>query len=327
MSSKDTERRKIYQEHPVLLLMNKLLSGSMETGEIRPVLDPIFGYRYPEVERVVEGTSADALALLERLEKAGILEKKFFDKIVSCPSCRTTNIAFHYMCPVCGSARIDKKGLVEHLSCGHIDTEDRFKKDGKLVCPRCNVELKELDVDYKRPGSWFECTSCHKRFDEPVFAHICRNCGTQFTIKNATLTDIYSYILNKEAEAEARRRVILLTPIVVSLEKLGFKVESPGLVQGASGTTHQFDIVASKTIGVASRVIVIGVASSPIEVDEQPIVSMFAKIFDAHTAHAILIAVPKLSGTARQLSELYKIKVIEAANTEEAVKKLRVIIG
>ncbi len=322
-----SEREKLYREHAVLILLNRLLSGAAGSGEIRPVLDPVFGYRYPEVERDIEGTSADALALLERLEKARILEKKFFDKIVLCPSCKVSKVTFHYLCPVCGSLHIHKKGLIEHISCGHIDAEEKFKKDGKLICPRCDLELKELGVDYRIPGSWFECASCHKRFDEPVFVHDCGNCGSRFTVRDAILTDIYSYILNKEAEAEVRRGIILLTPIAEALRKAGFSVESPGFVQGTSGATHQFDIVASKTVGGTKSFIGIGVASSTIEVDEQPVISLFAKIFDTHPAQAILVVIPKLGETGRRMADLYKIKVVEAANVEEAVKKLRALVG
>jgi len=315
-----TERLKLYREHDVILLLNRLISEG--AGELKPILDPVHGFRYPEVEKVMGGTTTDAVNLIEKLANAGILEKRFFDKIVYCPSCKAANIAFRYVCPVCRDTHIDPKALFEHIPCGYIDIEDRFRKDDKLLCPRCHIELKKLGVDYKRVGSWFECMACKRRFDDPLPICTCRSCGTTFTIKEADFADVHSYVLTAKAKAELQKGVLFLTRIRDFLEKEGYSVEIPGYLEGASGTTHRFDIVASDTKLPTKNVLVIDVASSDTIVEEHPVISLFAKNFDTGASPSIMIAVPKLSESGKKLAELYKINVIEATDMDEAVTKL-----
>jgi hypothetical protein len=63
--------------------------------------------------------------------------------------------------------------------------------------------------------------------------------------------------------------------------------------------------------------------SSENVVSEQPVIALFAKIFDVTPERAYLIAVPKLSENAKKMAELYKIHAIEAKNADEAIASLR----
>jgi transposase-like protein len=322
--TENSEMLKLYREHDVILLLNRLVSEG--TDEIKPVLDPAHGFRYPEVEKLIGGTTTDAVNLIEKLANAGILEKKFFDKIIYCPSCKSANIAYRYVCPICRDAHIDLKALFEHIPCGYTDIEDRFKQDDKLVCPRCHVELKKLGVNYKRVRSGFECMACKKRFDDPLTISTCRNCGTTFTIKEADFADVHSYVLSANAKAELQKGMLFLTRIRGYLEKEGYSVEIPGYLEGASGATHRFDMVASDTKLPIKNALVIDVALSDTIVEEHPVISLFAKNFDTGTSPSIMVAVPKLSESGKKLAELYKINVIEATDMNEAVTKLYKII-
>jgi len=58
-------------------------------------------------------------------------------------------------------------------------------------------------------------------------------------------------------------------------------------------------------------------------VSEQPVIAMFAKIFDVSPNRAYLIAIPRLNDNARKMAELYNIQTIEAKNQKEAIDKLR----
>jgi hypothetical protein len=105
--------------------------------------------------------------------------------------------------------------------------------------------------------------------------------------------------------------------------KEGLKVESPGLLKGKSGANHSFDIVAYKK-NKSQKVMAIDLAMSPGNVvSEQPVIALFAKIFDVSPEKAHLIAIPKLSENGKKMAELYKIRAIEAKNQEEAIAALK----
>jgi hypothetical protein len=58
-------------------------------------------------------------------------------------------------------------------------------------------------------------------------------------------------------------------------------------------------------------------------VSEQPVIALFAKIYDVSPGMAYLIAIPKLNDNARKMAELYNIRAIEATNQKEAINRLK----
>jgi len=315
------KRAEIYRDSRFQMLLSKFLSG--ELSKIEPVYDPKYGYRYPQVEAIV-GDPASTEEFLNRLYEMGVLERKLFDKIIHCPACGSANISIRYRCPYCKTFDIKKSSLIEHISCGYIDTEERFKKNGKLVCPKCGVELTKPDVNYRKAGAWCSCNECDKSFDIPVPSHFCRECGEDFTFEEASYRNIYSYSLNESVMKEIGARYKLVAPIRDFLQEHGFHVESPGFLKGKSGASHIFDIIASGN-GEVKKIIVIDIAASYTEdpVSEQSVIAMFAKVFDVAPSEACLIAIPRMSENGRKLAELYKLKLIEAEDQNAAVEALK----
>jgi len=318
-ASKD-QRVKLYKDRNVQLLISKFVSG--ELSKLNPVYDSKYGYKYPVVDAIV-GDPSRTYGLLQSLFETGVLKRELYDKIVYCPSCDTANVSMHYCCPHCRSFDVRKSALIEHIQCGYIDTEEKFRKDGKLVCPRCRKELTRPDVDYHKAGVWCACNECGKSFDIPVPAHFCRDCRRNFTFEEAFYKDVYSYSLTPEAMKEATLGWILIAPIREFLEGHGFKVESPGFLKGKSGANHMFDITASPT-GVKRNITVIDLATSADDiVSEQPVISMFAKIYDVSPDKACLVAIPKMSDNGKKLASLYKIELVEAKDQNDAIKALK----
>jgi len=317
-----TERSEIYRDHRAQLILSKFLSGEIE--RLDPVYDPKYGFKYPEVETIV-GDPASADAFLSHLYEIGILKREIFDKVVSCPLCNSGSVSIRYSCPYCKSFNVKKSALIEHIQCGYIDIEDRFKQGDKLVCPRCHNELTKLDVNFRKAGVWCACKDCGKNFDIPVPSHICRQCKNVFTFEDAIYKDVYSYTLNQEVMKEAGVGYILVAPIREFLQSRGYTVESPGFLKGKSGASHMFDVAASKD-AVTRYVIVIDLATSTEDmVSEQSIIAMFAKVYDVAPGKACLIAIPKMSENGRKLADLYRITLIEAKNQKEAIKALEVL--
>ena len=59
---------------------------------------------------------------------------------------------------------------------------------------------------------------------------------------------------------------------------------------------------------------------------EQPVIALFAKIFDVSPNQAYLIAIPKLNENGRKMAELYNIRIVEAKDQKEAIRALAATI-
>lgn len=319
MASK--ERQSLYQDPAVQLLLSKFLKA--ELVELVPDFDLGHTVRYHEVEDVVDGDTNAAKQLVEKLWDAGIFKRKFYEKILVCPSCVSANMSNDYVCPNCNSIDIERKTLLEHTACGTIDSVDNFLVEGGLLCPKCNTELVEAGADYQKLGSWFECNQCGKRSDMPNPIHRCRNCGHIFTIKEAGFVSLYAYRLSSEAEDEFKRGYLVMKPLGIVLEDFQYRVEMPAQLSGRSGGMHRFDAVATK----GSEVVVLDFIASDKQINEVPIASMYAKIFDVSPSQAIVVAIPGLTDKARKLATLYRIMTIEANDSESAADMLKEKFG
>jgi hypothetical protein len=115
----------------------------------------------------------------------------------------------------------------------------------------------------------------------------------------------------------------MIAPIREFLAENGFEVESPAFLKGRSGANHMFDIVAHDG-ETGKKVTVIDLATSAEgEVSEQPVIALFAKIFDVSPDKAYLIAIPKMNENGKKMAELYNIQIIEAKNQKEVIKVLK----
>lgn len=305
-------------DYNVQALISKFVDGQITILE--PTYSSKTGYHYPIVEELLED-KIKVEPFLAKLTELGILEKKIFDKTITCPQCHSHNINFRYCCPFCKSFHIQKSSLIEHIKCGYMDLETKFQKNGELVCPKCNQELKKLDGDYRKAGVWCACKDCNKSFDIPVPEHFCKDCHEVSTFEEAIISDVYAYTLKANIKADSSLNWYLSTAVSKLLTKQGLRVETSATVKGKSGANHNFDIVAYENEG--SKKTVIDVATAETTVSEQPIIALFAKVFDVSPEKAFLIAVPKLNDNAKKMAELYNIKAVEAKNPDEAVAALK----
>ena len=319
VTSKD--RLSLYQDPNVQILLSKFVKG--EIIELVPTFDLYVTVRYPDVEPAVDGDPRAAKELVEKLWEAGVFKRKFQEKALVCPSCISANVSNDYVCPNCNSIDIERKTLLEHTACGTVDSIDSFLVEGGLICPKCNKELVEPGVDYHKLGAWFQCDQCGKRSDMPNPVHRCRNCGHAFTIKDTGFINLYTYRLSLDAEEEFKRVFLVIKPIARVLEDLGYRTDLPGQIAGRSGSLERFDITGSK----GSETIVLDLIFSDKAIDEVPVASLYAKIFDVSPTQAFLVAIPGLTDKAKRLATLYRMTVIEANSPEDAADQLKQRFG
>ncbi len=320
LATNKVERVELYKDRSTQVILSKFLSG--EISELEPVYDAELGYHYPPIETIV-GDPSTAELFLRKLYNSGILSRKLYDKIVFCPKCNSASISVHYCCPYCTSFDIIKSSLIEHVKCGYMDIEEKFQKNGKLICQKCQGELRKSDVDYRRAGIWCTCKECEKSFDIPVVSLYCRGCHGKFVFEDAIIQDVYSYSVKEDVKAEAALGWVLISPIRDFLTGEGFEVEGPAFLKGKSGANHMFDIVATKGATTKKTSVIDLATSAEGAVSEQPVIALFAKIFDVSPENAYLIALPRMSDNGKKMAELYSIKVIEAKNQKEAIDTLK----
>jgi len=151
----------------------------------------------------------------------------------------------------------------------------------------------------------------------------CRDCHKEFTFEDAAIKDVYRYALKEEARREAAEGWVLIPPIIEFLAENGFEVKSPAYLKGKSGANHMFDMVASRGENTKSVTVIDLATSTDNIVSEQPVIALFAKIFDVSPHAAYLIAIPKLNDDAKKMAELYNIHAIEGKNQKEAMDSLK----
>jgi transcription elongation factor Elf1 len=312
----------LFKDNKVRLLIDKF--ASEELGTLNPKFDPVKGFSYPLIDEIV-GDPSKTEKFLQKMSEGGVLGRKLYDKIIYCPSCNSTNVSIHYACPYCKSFDIKKSALIEHIKCGYIDIEDRFQKGNKLVCPRCDIELT-TNLDYHKAGVWCNCSQCSKSFDIPVPTHFCRVCQANFNFDGGIFIDVHSYSLTSEAKKQANSGSTIITPIIELFEELGFEVESPGFLNGKSGTRQMFDLIAISSRKRKKTTAIDITTSTDDFVSEQSVISMFAKVFDANPDEAYLIVIPKMSETGRNLAKHYKIDLVEAIDQNSVIESLKVFL-
>jgi hypothetical protein len=100
-------------------------------------------------------------------------------------------------CSECENPILQKNVIIEHLNCRHSDFQSNFEKGEKLVCPKCNKDLKQIGVDYARVGSGYQCANKHL-FSAPEVKFECLACKEKFGIEDGNLEIQKFYSLNHE---------------------------------------------------------------------------------------------------------------------------------
>ena len=138
---------------------------------------------------------------------------------------------------------------MEHNKCGCSDLADFFedKTRDRLICPKCNKELKLIGVDYFRLESAFKCRGCTIIFSNPYQIFDCNDCG----MKNIKFSDlawknIFAYSISPLQISGVKQQIISLDDIQKYLTNSGFRVDTEYRIQSNYESLGPFDIWAQK---------------------------------------------------------------------------------
>jgi DNA-directed RNA polymerase subunit RPC12/RpoP len=254
------------------------LAAIRESGrqELTPSLSLGAGAVYPEALKVAAKYGLRDVDLLDGLVELGALEKLYHDSVVACPKCGSIRLFSKLRCPHCGSENLKKVSIVAHATCGGINTVDEDAKNPR--CSKCGKPLTEVTVI----GRLYQCLGCGARFETPLPAYKCADCGHAFDYREARYITVYKYRVKKESLDVAIKK--LLTEIAREVAAAeGFKVEVAAQARGRSGFQHPVDLVL--TDGKATIYLDV-VAESPRAMSET--LSNLAKTPDLQSKHAVL---------------------------------------
>jgi hypothetical protein len=286
---------------------------SARVADIKPQLDfaTELGFLYPMVEQTARVKGKDAVDIAEALSKRGILRKSYFDRLLHCPRCQSINLRPSTHCPKCGSGDIARGRILEHLACGYVGVEEEYSVKGKLVCPKCKLELRSVGGDYLSRGVLRKCRDCSEIFSSPLVKWRCLKCSSLSTEDEIIEVNIYAYTLDEGKRNWLEFEIQPKVRFVEFLVHNGYKVTENARVKGRSGAEHRLDILASRDDGVVTHNVAIGIEIAREQIGLDRIMDFDVKAFDSGFHDKVLIVIPELGDEARKFASYHGIKVLE----------------
>jgi predicted RNA-binding Zn-ribbon protein involved in translation (DUF1610 family) len=305
-----------YDDPAVLKFLDSLVKEGML--ELKPTLGAN-GVHYVEAEKMLGNRMPrDIDGWLETMAEQGILERRFLERMLLCPTCRASDVRSKYTCKLGASANVEHIELVEHVKCGYMGCGKDFKKASQPICPGCSVEMVERDVDFKVVGECYECEQCGHRFDAPNVVHFCGHCNEVFTYHEAIYTKPVAYRISENSLTKIGAGVPYLTTIRSILGEYPFDVRFRETIRGSSGVLHGFDVVAERD----NLRLVIDV--SPVG-REEDLLRLLGKRIDVQPTGCLLIVMSNSEAVA-SLSKVYGVTVISAASEDELETNLKTFL-
>jgi len=307
-----------YSKDRIKLILDRI----GKNGGLDPVMLSGGGHTYVGLEEILPKGS-DVKEVLEELEKAGFLKKTLVGSTLSCPKCHKSNLIPIFVCQNCGSRKVYRERLLEHVSGGHIGPESMFYKEGRLVCPVCKKELDENEV--RVIGAWFVCEDCGAKRPNVDYKFECLNDGEVFDVFTAEFLPVYKYELTPKGEMERSITRPDLIEAIVSEVKAFNKGAILKELQGKSGLTHPFDFVFNK----GKERIIMDLIYSEDMASDNDVLAFFSKYFDVKNKGdvPVLLVWTKMSEKAKSLASYYKIKFREVGSIPELKRAVRELLS
>ena|GEM_PF-1319990 len=202
------ERLMVARNERGRLVLRRLLPLGL-TQEVMDKIEAAFAEtQFLTVKPTLTATTSPTIDLpvekvMQALEKLsipnGLLETKPYCSTISCPNCDSQEAYIYLKCPDCGNILLEKGETIEHFNCGHVAFRLNFEREGKLVCPKCHKELRQIGVDYRQVGAWYKCSAGHV-FPNIQVQFICTKCKYKFDLDSARLGTHKKYALTEKGK-------------------------------------------------------------------------------------------------------------------------------
>lgn len=167
---------------------------------IKPVLShkSLAGYSYRRLDANYfnsrEASIYSQLILREAYLK-GLLSRHYMDTSHLCKKCSSGFLNYRETCPKCHRHDLKTRNIIHHFRCAYVGGEDDFIFNNKLFCPKCSTELKNIGVDYDKPGKIFKCkdAKCLHEFQDAPVRVVCVDCETEQLTQELMVRKIYKY--------------------------------------------------------------------------------------------------------------------------------------
>lgn len=301
-----------WQNEKTTKLLEAMLQGTIP--EVKPQLNPPseLGFSFPTLNSLLGITDKEALAMLESLAEQNILERKFFDKFLRCPQCRSLNLRPTYSCPRCGSGNIVHGRVLQHLVCKYMGTEDEFLFRSRLVCPKCKQDLHTLGTDYGSLGLLYKCRDCGDIFNQPYIKWRCLKCSSVTPAEKINEMDVYSYSLNPARKNWLEFELGPKAQLAQFFRRRGYEVSEGAIVTGRSGAQHSFDMLASRDDDIIAYHIAIGIEVSDRPIGLDRVFDFDDKAYDSGLHDKILVAIPGVTPEASRFADRQRTKVLQS---------------
>jgi hypothetical protein len=137
----------------------------------------------------------NARDMLEELAEAGMLRRRFFERLHICQYCDSSRLHAREVCVKCHSSHLAEQSLVHHYACGYQAIQPAFESGNALICPKCRKELRHYGVDYDKPGKVMCCKCCGDTMTEPEVEFLCLDCCRSTSGDHTGYRDWYEYDL------------------------------------------------------------------------------------------------------------------------------------
>lgn len=161
-------------------------------------------YRYPLLD-CIAGNDDEAALLLHRLRTRQLISPdRLVDRVRSCPACHGSHLSYIDQCPSCQSLDIEQQPSIHCFNCGHVASQENFRRHGVLECPNCHSRLRHIGSDYDRPMENFHCRHCDELFIEPDIRARCMQCDARHEPDQLRVDLIHDFLLGEQGRLLCR---------------------------------------------------------------------------------------------------------------------------
>lgn len=161
-------------------------------------------YTFPVCSALMQDPSPNGPALMSLLARGFVEPVSLVDRIRLCPHCLQAQLLFVDVCTNCSDLDIAQTEFLHCFTCGHVDREERFMLEDKMMCPRCRTTLRLIGTDYDRPLENYSCDACQHQFIEPDVKARCLGCSRYWEPGDLVKMNVHQLRITQRGRMAAR---------------------------------------------------------------------------------------------------------------------------